>query len=139
MISGKIKENRVCIDRASLISEYPDIEMLKHVLGNDPDTIINFEASESWFPMIRELRMDVENIRAGKEFSKKTVRVGAFSEYIKENFYFRSDYDICPEYVAFVESVLDYNGKEPIEAINCLAALAAYVRRNNLIIENLSE
>lgn len=130
MASGVLKDGIMYIDKASLMDYIPDNEYLMLILQPIEDATISFEVKESYFQSIRELRAEIENIKAGKEYYQKDVRINAYSEFVKNNFLFRSDYDADPEYTAFVERFMDCNGKENIEAANCIAAMAEYVRRN---------
>lgn len=130
MASGVLKDGRMYIDKASFTDYIPDNSSLVYILQPIQNARVSFEAKESYFQSIRELRSEIDNIRAGKEHMQKDVRINAYAEFVKERFLFRSDYDLDMEYTAFVERFMDCSGKDNIEAANCIAAMAEYVRRN---------
>lgn len=88
-----------------------------------------FESHKSYFQFARDVREWMDNVRATSLYANMDQRISANEEFIKERFKFRSDYDDYPEYLSFMDSVMDYNGKENYEGINCLSALASVVAR----------
>lgn len=89
-----------------------------------------FECHKSYFPIVRDIREWMEDVRAVGEYANRDARILANAPIVKERIKFRSDYDSLPEYALFIESVMDYNGKDNYESVNCLSALCAYLSRN---------
>lgn len=85
-----------------------------------------FESHKSYFPIARELREWMDNVRIMTSCANSEQRISAASLIIQEHFRFRNDYEEFPDYAMFMESVMDYNGKDNYECINCLSALAYY-------------
>lgn len=88
-----------------------------------------FESHKSYFQFARDVREWMDNVRATSLYANMDQRISANEKFIRERFKFRSDYDDYPEYLSFMDSVMDYNGKESYEGINCLSALASVVAR----------
>lgn len=89
-----------------------------------------FECHKSYFPIVRNTREWLDNVRAMGEYANRDARISANEEFLKRRLKFRGDYEELPEYAEFMESVMDYNGKDNYEAVNCLSALCAYLGRN---------
>lgn len=95
-----------------------------------PDCVM-FECDKSFFPMVRSVREELENVdvRGGGMVANKYNRISANEELIKNRFRFRSDYDVHLEYAAFMDNVMDYNGKDNYEAIGCLSGMCVHANR----------
>lgn len=91
-----------------------------------------FECDKSHFQLVREIRetLDGIDIRISSLYANKLERISANEDFIKKMFRFRSDYDLCFDYVNFMDNVMDYNGKDNYEAINNLSGLSMYIQRN---------
>lgn len=89
-----------------------------------------FECHKSYFPIVRNIREWLDDVRAMGEYANRDARISANEEFLKRRLKFRGDYEALPEYAEFMESVMDYNGKDNYEAVNCLSALCAYLGRN---------
>lgn len=89
-----------------------------------------FECHKSYFQIVRGIREWLDNVRAMGEYANRDARISANEAFLKERVKFRGDYEELPEYAGFMESVMDYNGKDNYEAVNCLSALCVYLWRN---------
>jgi len=100
-------------------------------LKDKPNDCI-FECVNSYFPLIRSLREKGHDIRGMKETTKLHQRISANENLVKTKFRFRDDYDTDPEYVSFMNNMLDYNGKDNYEALNILSLASYYINRSYL-------
>lgn len=105
-------------------------ELIAKLKSLRPD-VVSFECDKPFFPLVRDVREAMENVdvRGGAMAANRYNRISANEELIKSRFRFRSDYDGHPEYVSFMDNVMDYNGKDNYEAISCLSGMCAYVNR----------
>jgi len=69
------------------------------------------------------------SIRIMTEPAKKESRIQIMSGFIKNNLYFRNDYDSDPEYAAFVENLYDSYKGISIEAANILSGVGEFYKR----------
>lgn len=91
---------------------------------------ISFESPAVWFDYGRELRNSTDSsVRIITEVQKKDIRIAAHSEFIKSNMYFRNDYDLFPDYSAFMDNLHECYKGESIEAANALSGVAEYFNR----------
>lgn len=87
------------------------------------------ECSNAYFPMVRELREILPDVRVAKEFSDVDKRIAATSDYIKESFLLsEAKLEESEEYGSFLNRLLDYNlDSENKEANIVLSGLAYYI------------
>nr|DAT14014.1 MAG TPA: terminase large subunit [Caudoviricetes sp.] len=87
------------------------------------------ECSNAYFPMVRELRETLPDVRVVKEFPDVDKRIAATSDYIKEYFLLsESKLEESEDYCCFLNSLLDYNiDSENKEANIALSGLAYYI------------
>lgn len=87
------------------------------------------ECSNAYFPMVRELRETLPDVRVAKEFPDVDKRIAATSDYIKEYFLLsESKLEESEDYCRFLNSLLDYNiDSENKEANTALSGLAYYI------------
>lgn len=134
MLNSIVGFDRIYIEDV-LYQDYFDSVILEENLKkwNPKETI--FESNKSYFPIVRSLREWMDDIRAISECAKTDVRISANFQLIKEKIFFRDDYEELGEYNEFMESIMDYNGKDNNEAINCLSALSSYVFKKHLCVK----
>lgn len=87
------------------------------------------ECSNAYFPMVRELRETLPDVRVAKEFPDVDKRIAATSDYIREYFLLsESKLEESEDYCCFLNSLLDYNiDSENKEANIALSGLAYYI------------
>ena len=87
------------------------------------------ECSNAYFPMVRELRETLPDVRVAKEFPDVDKRIAATSDYIREYFLLsESKLEESEDYCRFLNSLLDYNiDSENKEANIALSGLAYYI------------
>lgn len=87
------------------------------------------ECSNVYFPMVRELRETLPDVRVAKEFPDVDKRIAATSDYIREYFLLsESKLEESEDYCCFLNSLLDYNiDSENKEANIALSGLAYYI------------
>lgn len=87
------------------------------------------ECSNAYFPMVRELRETLPDVRVVKEFPDVDKRIAATSDYIREYFLLsESKLEESEDYCCFLNSLLDYNiDSENKEANIALSGLAYYI------------
>lgn len=87
------------------------------------------ECSNAYFPMVRELRETLPDVRVAKEFPDVDKRIAATSDYIREYFLLsESKLEESEDYSCFLNSLLDYNvDSENKEANIALSGLAYYI------------
>lgn len=87
------------------------------------------ECSNAYFPMVRELRETLPDVRVAKEFPDVDKRIAATSDYIREYFLLsESMLEESEDYCRFLNSLLDYNiDSENKEANIALSGLAYYI------------
>lgn len=87
------------------------------------------ECSNAYYPMVRELREILPDVRVAKESSDVDKRISATSDYIKEYFLLSENkLEESEEYGYFLNSLLDYNiDSENKEANITLSGLAYYI------------
>jgi len=131
MAIAKMVENRVYITDVIFIKDgiaNTDrvIEMLSK---SSPDDAI-YESSAIWFEFGRDLRTKCDcSLRIMTEIAKKESRIQVMSGFIRNNLYFRNDYDLDPEYAAFIENLYDSYKGVSIEAANILSGVAEYFKK----------
>lgn len=87
------------------------------------------ECSNAYFPMVRELRETLPDVRVAKEFPDVDKRIAATSDYIREYFLLsEAKLEESEDYCCFLNSLLDYNiDSENKEANIALSGLAYYI------------
>ena len=87
------------------------------------------ECSNAYFPMVRELRETLPDVRVAKEFPDVDKRIAATSDYIREYFLLSEEkLEESEDYCCFLNSLLDYNiDSENKEANIALSGLAYYI------------
>lgn len=87
------------------------------------------ECSNAYFPMVRELRETLPDVRVAKEFPDVDKRIAATSDYIREYFLLsESKLEESEDYCRFLNSLLDYNiDSENKEANIALSGFAYYI------------
>lgn len=87
------------------------------------------ECSNAYFPMVRELRETLPDVRVVKEFPDVDKRIAATSDYIREYFLLsEAKLEESEDYCCFLNSLLDYNiDSENKEANIALSGLAYYI------------
>ena len=87
------------------------------------------ECSNAYFPMVRELRETLPDVRVAKAFPDVDKRIAATSDYIREYFLLsESKLEESEDYCRFLNSLLDYNiDSENKEANIALSGLAYYI------------
>lgn len=87
------------------------------------------ECSNAYFPMVRELREKLPDVRVAKEFADVDKRIAATSDFIRECFLLsEKQLEESEEYGCFLNSLMDYNiDSENKEANIILSGLAYYI------------
>lgn len=87
------------------------------------------ECSNAYFPMVKELREVLPDVRVVKEFPDVDKRIAATSDYIKEYFLLsETKLEESEEYSHFLNGLLDYNvDSEDKESSIVLSGLAYYI------------
>lgn len=129
MIKCVVGEEWAYIDEV-VYKEAVDVVELEARLRRWGPLFTLFECHKSYFPIVRNTREWLDSVRATGEYANRDARISANEEFLKKRVKFRSNYEEVAEYNAFMESVMDYNGKDNYEAVNCLSALCAYLGRN---------
>ena len=99
---------------------------------------VKFEGNAAWFLMAKSLRRRLQavqsncGIRIFDNHENKHTRILAQGGFIKNNFWFRSDYEQIPQYrkfiVQFCQYMKDGTGKTHDDAPDAAAELAKYYR-----------
>lgn len=87
------------------------------------------ECSNAYFPMVRELRERLPDVRVAKEFPDVDKRIAATSDFIREYFLLsEKQLEESEEYCCFLNNLMDYNiDSENKEANIILSGLAYYI------------
>lgn len=90
------------------------------------------ECSNAYFPMVRELREILPDVKVVKEFADVDKRIAATSDYIKEHFLLsETRLEESEDYGCFLNGLLDYNvDSDSKEANIILSGLAYYIIKN---------
>lgn len=90
------------------------------------------ECSNAYFPMVRELREILPDVKVVKEFADVDKRIAATSDYIKEHFLLsETRLEESEDYGCFLTGLLDYNvDSDSKEANIILSGLAYYIIKN---------
>lgn len=119
----KVKEGRIYIVEAILEESIIQADKMARIIGPE-ESSIQVECDNFHVGYVRDLRDYLENVRGRPTPPTPKKRIEAHAMYIKEKFYFRKDYDISQGYIQFVESILDYDGENSVEAIGVLSGLS---------------
>jgi len=131
LVVSKIIEDRVYITDVIFNKDTIDSfdRTIKLINESKPEEVI-FESITAWFDYGRNLRTSCDySIRIMTEPAKKESRIQIMSGFIKNNLYFRNDYDSDPEYAAFVENLYDSYKGISIEAANILSGVGEFYKR----------
>lgn len=92
------------------LREEDSAENIKKKITDLQSPLIVMECSKSYFPLVRELREIVPEVRVLKEQSDIDRRISATSDFVKSHIRFNdSKIDSDPGYSSFINSLLDYN------------------------------
>ncbi|MCS3159577.1 hypothetical protein NXY07_26300 [Phocaeicola dorei] len=94
--------------------------------SNESDIV--FESSRDFFHIGQGLREHYD-VRIVRKKGDQTMRILSQEGFIKSKVRFRSDYESCPQYLEFMDDVLDYSGDGACAAMNALASLSSYSAR----------
>ena len=126
------------------VGEFVDIHSVSFSESFDKDLISDkikeanpsysiIECCKQYFPIVREYRELGFDVRVISEQPNKLSRIEAHKQAINDKFRYASDYDASPEYDAFVDNILDYDGKSNYEALSCLSVIARHLSREEMI------
>lgn len=122
-----VKGGFVYITDASILDDRIKEEDMASRLGKG-DLLVHVECDKFNATYVRNLRDYLNDVRGRSLPANVAGRIDAHSEFIRDHFLFRKDYDEDDGYLRFVESVLDYREKSDIEAISVLSALAERIK-----------
>lgn len=87
------------------------------------------ECGKAFFPMFREVRNKIPNLRCQSEKGKIEQRISAEYSNVKTRFRFRPDYETSSAFLNFMENLTDYEAKYSYEAINILSFASRTINR----------
>ena len=105
------------------------MEEIKYSIKEHEASLYIVECSNVYFPMVRELRCSLPEVKVAKEYPDVDKRIAATSDFIKEYFLLsEKKLEDSDEYGSFLASLLDYNiDSENKEANITLSGLAYYI------------
>ena len=105
------------------------MEEIKSSIKEHEASLYIVECSNVYFPMVRELRCSLPEVKVAKEYPDVDKRIAATSDFIKEYFLLsEKKLEDSDEYGSFLASLLDYNiDSENKEANITLSGLAYYI------------
>ena len=105
------------------------MEEIKSSIKKHEASLYIVECSNVYFPMVRELRCSLPEVKVAKEYPDVDKRIAATSDFIKEYFLLsEKKLEDSDEYGSFLASLLDYNiDSENKEANITLSGLAYYI------------
>lgn len=104
-------------------------EIKECILNKHCDNVV-IECSQAYYPIIRELRDKISDVRLIKESGQYDKRISATSDYIRDNILFDYNKSVNNEdYANFLDNMLDYNTSESKEASIVISGFAKYVCR----------
>ena len=127
ILNGKLCGDNWHIVSAVLTESVMGHERIKELCRDVSCRNIIFETSRAYYPMVRELREEIDTeIGVKKESDELTKRISATSGYVKEMLRFNpmlaeSDED----YARFINSLLDYSGNA--DNIHASAAVSGFI------------
>ena len=114
----------------AMIRQTASTEEIKEcILSKQSDNVV-IECAQAYYPIIRELREKISDVRLIKESGQYDKRISATSDYIRDNIFFDHNKSINDvEYSVFLDNMLDYNVAESKEASIVISGFAKYVCR----------
>lgn len=105
------------------------MEEIKSSIKKHEASLYIVECSNVYFPMVRELRCSLPEVKVAKEYPDVDKHIAATSDFIKEYFLLsEKKLEDSDEYGSFLASLLDYNiDSENKEANITLSGLAYYI------------
>lgn len=128
---GRLAAGRWHIVKAILASRVLDNDELKKLcIDNHPTTTV-IECSRAYFPMVRDLRGTLPEVRVKREGDDMARRINATSALVKERVLFDPERSGDEDYNAFVNSLYDYSdNRESIHASVCLSGFVQFVTKH---------
>ncbi|MDE6410764.1 MAG: PBSX family phage terminase large subunit, partial [Muribaculaceae bacterium] len=130
-VYGKLCGENWHIVSASVSEKVRSTDEIKNLCLSLTTGLVVFECTKAYFPLVRELRLSLPEVRiknAGDDIGK---RINATSSLVKERVLFnpeKTDNDV--EYGRFISSLLDYRkGNENIHASACLSGFVQFVSK----------
>ncbi|MDE5870053.1 MAG: PBSX family phage terminase large subunit, partial [Muribaculaceae bacterium] len=128
-VYGKLCGENWHIVSASVSEKVRSTDEIKNLCLSLTTGLVVFECTKAYFPLVRELRLSLPEVRiknAGDDIGK---RINATSSLVKERVLFnpeKTDKDV--EYGRFISSLLDYRkGNENINASACVSGFVQFV------------
>jgi len=125
---GRIGDNWHLVD--ALTKEVKGEEEIKEVVLMHPTDMCIAECQQAYFPMVRELRKDID-VNVVKMGTDQRTRIAAMSDWVRSHIHINPEGG--DEYAQFIADVLDYNEQTTDESAGAsavLSGLARYIVRN---------